>query len=112
MRGIGYGGKATWKDALDELAANIPWLDGQPPIKLVKMRTQWGSCSPSGAIFLNPNLIKAPRECIDYVIIHEACHIREHNHSKRFYSLLEAQMPNWKHVKAKLDGLAELLLAE
>ena len=97
---------------LKAVAEKIPWIKGLPPLKLVKMKTQWGSCSPTGSIFLNPMLIKAPRECIDYVIVHELCHLQEHNHSKRFYALLQREMPTWKHVKAKLDGMGELLLTE
>ena len=65
-----------------------------------------------GVILLNPHLVKAPRECIDYVILHELCHLKEHNHSPRFYRLLSQLKPRWRPVKAKLDGLAELLLNE
>ena len=61
---------------------------------------------------LNPALIRAPRECIEYVIVHELCHLREHNHSRRYYRILAAQMPNWQPLKAKLDGLAELILSD
>jgi hypothetical protein len=61
---------------------------------------------------LNPLLVKAPRECIDYVILHELCHLKEHNHSKNFYLLLSRTMPDWESVKARLDGMSELLLAE
>ena len=75
------------------------------------MSKQWASCSPSGSINLNPCLIKAPRDCIDYVLTHEIRHLREHNHSKRYYSLLEKHYPNWGKVKSRLDGMAELLLA-
>jgi len=76
------------------------------------MRTQWGSCSPGGVILLNPHLVKAPRQCIDYVISHELCHLQEHNHSRRYYRLLGKIMPSWEGVKARLDGMAELLLNE
>ncbi len=65
------------------------------------MQTQWGSCSPNGRITLNPLLVKAPRECIDYVILHELCHIAEHNHSERFYRLLSQVMPKWEKTKAE-----------
>ena len=75
------------------------------------MKTQWGSCSPSGALTLNPHLIKSPRECIDYVIFHELCHLAEHNHSDRFWRLLTQVMPNWEKVKTQLDGMAELYLS-
>lgn len=96
---------------LRALAPSVLWLkETLPTIKLLTMKKQWGSCSPQGHILLNPHLVKAPRECIDYVIIHELCHLKEHNHSPEFYRLLSLQMPDWKQVKAKLDGMAELLL--
>jgi len=96
---------------LELAAGNISWIDKTPPFKLIPMKKQWGSCSPDGVIHLNPWLIRAPVDCIDYVITHELCHLREHNHSKRYYELLQRHHPNWQHVKAKLDGMAELLLA-
>jgi predicted metal-dependent hydrolase len=74
------------------------------------MTKQWGSCSIQGTIILNPHLIKASKPCIDYVILHELCHIAEHNHSDRFWRLLTQVMPNWKEVKIKLDRMAELYL--
>ena len=76
------------------------------------MQKQWGSCSPAGVILLNPHLVKAPRDCIDYVISHELCHLREHNHSPRYYRLLAKIIPSWEAMKARLDGMAELLLNE
>ncbi|MCV6603051.1 MAG: M48 family metallopeptidase, partial [Cohaesibacter sp.] len=95
-----------------DVSTTIPWVKRDLNIKFVKMQKQWGSCSPTGVINLNPWLIRAPRDCIDYVIIHEVCHLVEHNHSKHFYDLLDSQLPNWKHTKARLDGMAELILAE
>ena len=62
-------------------------------------------------IYLNPALIRAPRHCIEYVIVHELCHLVEHNHSKRFFDLLTKQMPTWEGAKRELDSLAELILA-
>jgi len=91
-------------------AANIEWLNQTPPISVRHMKKQWGSCSSLGRVSLNWNLVKAPMECIDYVIIHELCHLREHNHSKNFYTLVGRYAPGWKPVKARLDGMAELLL--
>lgn len=96
---------------LSEITASIPWLKKEPPLKLITMRKQWGSCSPNGSINLNPWLIRAPRDCIDYVLVHEICHLREHNHSKRYYQLLERHFPDWQKIKSRLDGMAELLLA-
>lgn len=95
-----------------ELCKQAPWLDFAPSYRLQVMRKQWGSCSPTGVLLLNPHLIRAPRRCIDYVLIHEICHLREHNHSPAFYRLLEASMPDWQEVKDQLDGMAELLLNE
>lgn len=54
---------------------------------------------------------QSPRECIDYVILHELCHLAEHNHSDRFWRLLTQVMPNWEKVKTQLDGMAELYLS-
>ena len=97
---------------LNDIVTDILWLQKTPPIKLIPMKTQWGSYSPQGQINLNPMLIKATRESIDYVIIHELCHLQEHNHSKKFWALLQKELPNWQHIKNRLDGMAELLLAE
>ena len=88
------------------------WIKQLPEWKSRPMKKQWGSCSPKGVLSLNPLLVKAPRECIDYVILHELCHLKEHNHSKNFYKLLARTMPDWEAVKARLDGMSELLLAE
>ena len=94
------------------LGERVLWLSEVPPLRLRKMRKQWGSCSPQGTIVLNPHLVKAPRDCVDYVIAHELCHLKEHNHSPRYYRLLREVMPGWEPVKARLDGMAELLLNE
>jgi len=96
----------------EEIADRVSWLRKAPDWRLVRMKKQWGSCSPAGVILLNPHLVKAPRECIDYVISHELCHLQEHNHSPRYYRLLATIMPSWEGVKARLDGMAELLLNE
>lgn len=93
-----------------EISERLSWINARPPFKLMPMRTQWGSCSPEGVIYLNPALIKAPRHCIEYVILHELCHLIEHNHSKRFFDLLDRHMPDWKNAKRELDSLAELIL--
>jgi hypothetical protein len=97
---------------LEAIVERTPWQEGVPPWRLLTMKKQWGSCSPNGTLSINPHLIKAPRECIDYVLTHELCHLQEHNHSPHFYRLLADRMPEWKSVKAKLDGMSELLLNE
>lgn len=99
-------------ERLSELLPQAKWVEGIPSFRVLPMTKQWGSCSAKGNLMLNPHLIKAPKECIDYVILHELCHIAEHNHSEKFWRLLTSVMPNWKEVKSRLDGMAELYLNE
>jgi predicted metal-dependent hydrolase len=93
-----------------DLTERIRWLDEPPPFRLIAMQRQWGSCSPKRIISLNPALIKAPRDCIEYVLLHELCHLKEHNHSRKYYRLLSEHMPDWQATKSRLDGMAELIL--
>ncbi len=59
-------------------------------------RTRWGSCSAKGDLSFSWRLILAPPEVLRYVVIHELCHLRELNHSKRFWALLADAMPGWE----------------
>ena len=95
---------------LDRIIEALPWTKAPPAWRMMEMQTQWGSCSPEGTLLLNPHLIKAPIRAIDYVLLHELCHLVEHNHSARFYGLLDRFMPDWRSVKENLDGQSELLL--
>ena len=99
--------RELFADRLAAVAAPLRWVKQLPPTRLQFMTVQWGSCSPSGRITLNPLLVKAPRECIDYVLLHELCHLLHHNHSPKFYRTLDRHMPNWRVVKVKLDNMAE-----
>ena len=67
------------------------------------MKKRWGSFPKNGILTLNLELLKAPKECIEYVITHELCHSMHHNHSAEFYRLLEQVMPGWKKLKHKLE---------
>ncbi|MDF2930840.1 MAG: family peptidase [Chryseobacterium sp.] len=67
------------------------------------MKKRWGSCSTDGNILLNTELIKASKACIEYVIIHELCHLIFPNHSKDFYNLLSKLLPDWEKLKNKLE---------
>jgi predicted metal-dependent hydrolase len=69
------------------------------------MPTRWGSCTPKGKIILNPELIKAPKGCIEYVIIHELCHLIHHNHTQKFIDLQTKEMKDWEKWKMKLEKL-------
>lgn len=97
---------------LAELADRLPWVRQTPPVTLRVMQSRWGSCSPNGRLTLNPVLAHAPREAIDYVVVHELCHLRHHDHSPAFYRLLSTYVPNWKTIKARLDQSADGLFSE
>jgi predicted metal-dependent hydrolase len=72
-------------------------------IYTMPMKKRWGSCSAKGRITLNTELIKAQKACIEYVIIHELCHLVHHNHSAKFAALLYKEMPDWERWKNKLE---------
>jgi hypothetical protein len=74
-------------------------------IVLRDMPTRWGSCTPKGKIILNPELIKASKGCIEYVIIHELCHLVYHDHTQRFLDLQSKEMKDWDKWKMKLEKL-------
>ncbi|MDR1182833.1 MAG: M48 family metallopeptidase [Bacteroidales bacterium] len=68
-----------------------------------KMENRWGSCTPDKKIILNSDLIKVHKQCIEYVITHELCHLLHRNHTTAFYHLLTAEMPDWKQWENKLE---------
>ncbi len=74
-------------------------------IELRAMPTRWGSCTPKGKIILNPELIKAPKGCIEYVIIHELCHLIHYDHTQKFIDLQTKEMKDWEKWKTKLEKL-------
>lgn len=70
-----------------------------------QMPTRWGSCTSKGKIILNPELIKAPKGCIEYVIVHELCHLIHHDHTQRFIELQTKEFPKWEKWKHRLETL-------
>lgn len=72
------------------------------------MRTRWGSCSPDGRVTLSTELLHAPRRLIDYVIVHELCHLVRLDHSKVFYFHLARCMPDWRERRSELQTRAWL----
>lgn len=95
--------KQVFAEQIGRIVQKTPWVFEIPPFTVRVMKKQWGSCSPKGRLLLNTHLVKASKECIDYVILHELCHLVEHNHSKRFYKLMEQVMPEWEQRKKELD---------
>jgi len=77
----------------------------QPTLKIRTLKKRWGSLTPTGNLLLNHDLIRAPRQCIDYVIIHELCHLKHPNHSPQFYQFLSSMLPDWKKRKQQLEKL-------
>ncbi|MBQ3714942.1 MAG: M48 family metallopeptidase [Fibrobacter sp.] len=76
-----------------------------PRLQIRDMKTRWGSLSKGGILTLNTKLIAAPKECIEYVVVHELCHLKYPNHDKKFYRLLETRMPDWQRRKLKLENM-------
>jgi predicted metal-dependent hydrolase len=80
-------------------------------IRIGSQRTLWGSCSPRGTLSFNWRLVLAPFEVLDYVVVHELCHLRVLNHSRRFWRLVEARRPHWREQRAWLREYGPELLA-
>ena len=71
-------------------------------IKIRKMKN-WGNCKQNKVITLNLNLTKKPKICLEYVLIHELCHLIEFNHGKNFKKLMDKHCPNWREIKKELN---------
>lgn len=76
----------------------------EPFLKIRRMKSRWGSCSRSGKITLNLRLIHLPPVCIEYIVMHELCHLKHLDHSKDFYSFLQLNMPDWRERKKILES--------
>jgi hypothetical protein len=74
-------------------------------LRVRKMNGRWGSCSKVGTVTLSSDLIKAPLHCIEYVIMHELCHLHIHDHGVAFFRLLSRCMPDWETRKNRLDSV-------
>lgn len=73
---------------------------------LQRMKTKWGSCNhEAGHIRLNTELVKKPKDLLEYVVVHEMVHLIEPVHSERFISILEKNYPSWREARAELNEL-------
>jgi predicted metal-dependent hydrolase len=92
-------------DAVDALGVSYA------SVRIANQRTRWGSCSTTGAMSFNWRLLLAPPEILDYVVWHEACHLVHMDHSRRFWSLLERHVPDYRTPRRWLkDHGATLVL--
>jgi predicted metal-dependent hydrolase len=80
-------------------------------IEIRDQRSRWGSCSTRGTLSFNWRLVLAPLEVLDYVVVHELCHLREQNHSRRFWKLVESRRPGWRAQRDWLNEHGPELLA-
>lgn len=101
--------RSYFRKRIEALSKTLPWVSEPPQFELREMARQWGNCAPDGRIVLNPNLVKAPRDAIDYVLVHELAHLKHHNHGAEFTRLLDGAMPDWREIKARLDAMVEVL---
>lgn len=74
-----------------------------PALQVRRMKTRWGSCTAEGKILLNLELIQVSKRYIDYVIVHELCHLKEHHHGAEFYALLDRVLPDWRERRKRLN---------
>lgn len=88
------------------LAASLFHFKGAPQPRLIvrAMQSRWGSLSRAGTMTLNVNLVRTPRPCIEYVVIHELCHIKHRGHDARFFKLLGQVMSDWEQRKQRLEA--------
>lgn len=102
--------KAVFAERYDLCVRQVAKLaiQHQQGFQLRFMSKRWGSCTAQGKIILNPELIAAPKDCIDYVITHELCHLKERNHTQAFYKLLSAMMKDWESRRKRLNEMVEV----
>ena len=91
-----------YKALIEDLCSSFH-IPSAPKLQIRAMKTRWGSLSQAGILTLNISLIRAPKECIRYVVTHELCHFAHHNHSPDFFKLLASRMPDWEDQKLKLE---------
>ena len=94
--------KKSLTKRVQEIAHNLDFKIGKVSIR--GQKTRWGSCSTSGNLSFNYNLLRFRKEVIDYVIIHELCHLKEMNHSKKFWKLVDKFCPDYRLLRRELKN--------
>ncbi len=74
-------------------------------VVIKKLKTAWGKCNSKGKITINPDLMKYDQRVIDYVVLHEFCHLRYMNHSKDFWNMVSKYMPDYKLLRNELKNV-------
>jgi len=93
----------------ERVAQYAPLLNVAPQaIKLSRARTLWGSCTASGTVRLNERLIHLPLRLIDYVVVHELAHLREMNHSAKFWEIVRGACPDCREIRRELNSAYRL----
>jgi len=95
--------KLIFSERYEEVFKRFNYTD-KPKLAIKKMDKRWGSFIRGKSIILNPLLIQTSKDCIDYVITHELCHVKYRDHSKAFYKLLRVKYPRWEIIKEKLEA--------
>lgn len=97
--------RAVFGEMLDELYPPFEKYGVEKPqLRIRDMKSRWGTCHvKKGIVTLNKRLIAAPRGAIEYVVLHELCHLIHPDHSKNFYAFLAGMMPDWKERKQLLN---------
>ena len=103
-------GETLLRAALASAVASLPWLADTPRWRHRFMKSRWGSCSGSGRISLNTHLVKLSDVLVEYVVVHELCHLRHMHHGPAFYRLMEASLPDWEQRRSELHRHGGLLL--
>lgn len=108
---VQYYTEEQLREVIHELCRKVyPYFEGRgiryPQIRFRRMVSRWGSCHSSrGIVTFNTNLMYAPIECIEYVVLHEFTHFLQANHSDRFYGELAKVCPDWKKLRKRLKEI-------